>query len=232
MALDLTEALYEQALAQLAEQGVDLADIDTGMLLEAEQALANLAARVTAATLAKRALSAFTAGASVDDAIKNAFSAYVQAGYAAANVDNSLRLAYGAGRYQSGAEAETLPFATLSTMRDAKVRPSHAALDGTTLPKDDDFWKTHWPPMGYRCRCRAYFVNQRQVDRLGRSVAESAPQEDTKTYSNASTGEAETVPVSIAPGWLVNGLAPALDPAAALSQALTRSLAELSAMAG
>lgn len=41
------------------------------------------------------------------------------------------------------------------TVGDDRVRPEHAAWDGVTLPKDNAFWNTHWPPNGYNCRCMA-----------------------------------------------------------------------------
>ena len=41
---------------------------------------------------------------------------------------------------------------------DQKTRPSHRALHGTILPKDDDFWRTHYPPNGWNCRCRVRAV--------------------------------------------------------------------------
>lgn len=37
------------------------------------------------------------------------------------------------------------------TMRDDKVRPEHAALDGTTLPPSDPFWDAYYPPNGWNC---------------------------------------------------------------------------------
>lgn len=43
---------------------------------------------------------------------------------------------------------------TYVTAGDDRVRPSHAALDGTTLPKSDPEWLTIAPPNGYNCRCR------------------------------------------------------------------------------
>ncbi len=40
------------------------------------------------------------------------------------------------------------------TVGDYRVRPSHAALDGTTAPKDDPIWKRIYPPNGWACRCQ------------------------------------------------------------------------------
>lgn len=39
------------------------------------------------------------------------------------------------------------------TALDDKVRPEHAALEGITLPQDDPFWNTAFPPNGWNCRC-------------------------------------------------------------------------------
>lgn len=36
---------------------------------------------------------------------------------------------------------------------DNKTRASHAAIDGTILPKDHPFWKKNWPPLDWGCRC-------------------------------------------------------------------------------
>lgn len=44
------------------------------------------------------------------------------------------------------------------TAGDERVRASHAALNGTCLPADDDFWNSYYPPNGWRCRCVAVEV--------------------------------------------------------------------------
>lgn len=54
---------------------------------------------------------------------------------------------------QAQAQKETLPLLKYDSLNDSRVRPAHLALDGITRPIDDEFWKTHYPPMGYNCRC-------------------------------------------------------------------------------
>jgi len=44
------------------------------------------------------------------------------------------------------------------TAQDERVRENHQALAGTTLPKDDPFWDSYYPPNGWRCRCVAIEV--------------------------------------------------------------------------
>lgn len=40
-----------------------------------------------------------------------------------------------------------------STVGDDRVRDSHRALDGVTLPVSHPFWNSAYPPNGFKCRC-------------------------------------------------------------------------------
>lgn len=44
------------------------------------------------------------------------------------------------------------------TANDDRVRADHAALQNITLPVDDPFWMSYYPPNGWRCRCTAVEV--------------------------------------------------------------------------
>ncbi|WP_447951314.1 ADP-ribosyltransferase [Chryseobacterium koreense] len=46
------------------------------------------------------------------------------------------------------------------TANDDRVRADHAALQDITLPTDDPFWMSYYPPNGWRCRCTAVEVLQ------------------------------------------------------------------------
>lgn len=46
------------------------------------------------------------------------------------------------------------------TASDDRVRPEHAALNGTTLPIDDPFWNSYLPPLDWGCRCTAVQVRK------------------------------------------------------------------------
>ena len=42
---------------------------------------------------------------------------------------------------------------TYSTVGDDRVRPTHAAMEGVTRPKDDPVWREWTPPCDWGCRC-------------------------------------------------------------------------------
>ncbi len=49
--------------------------------------------------------------------------------------------------------ADKMPFLQYQTVGDRRVRDEHKLLDGIIRKIDDDFWKTHFPPNGWGCRC-------------------------------------------------------------------------------
>lgn len=49
--------------------------------------------------------------------------------------------------------ADLYPNLQYRTARDKDVRPEHARLEGLILPINDPFWSTHYPPLGFGCRC-------------------------------------------------------------------------------
>lgn len=66
------------------------------------------------------------------------------------------QLAYGAGRWMGDQDPDlkgAIWGYQYSAVGDARTRPTHAALDGVTLPKTDPFWSKFWPPNGWNCRC-------------------------------------------------------------------------------
>lgn len=48
---------------------------------------------------------------------------------------------------------DVYPNLVYKTQLDGRVRPEHAQLNGIIRPINDAFWKTHYPPNGWRCRC-------------------------------------------------------------------------------
>jgi hypothetical protein len=119
--------------------------------------------------------------------------------------DTNLRTSYAVGRWRRGERnAAHQPLLLYRTMRDGRVRASHARYDGVTLPRTHVWWDTHYPPNGWRCRCLAYPISDDGVAELKKSGLEvkgEPPKEGTIEWTNPRTGETRRIPAGIDPGW-------------------------------
>jgi SPP1 gp7 family putative phage head morphogenesis protein len=103
------------------------------------------------------------AGADWDEVkggIAESLSPYVGEDAAAARrrAETILRVngyqAYAVGHYGVlQRQADVFPFLEYDTANDEKVRSSHASLDGKILPANHPFWRSHFPPWEFGCRC-------------------------------------------------------------------------------
>ena len=136
--------------------------------------------------------------------------------------DTNTRQAYATGLWERVERSKrTHPYVRYITKQDERVRASHRAWDNLTLPVDDDFWKTHWPPNGWRCRCRVMSMSQRDYDKgytldrpgaeqnqnapvVQKALKKQAPQVVMREYVNPRTGEVTQVPEGIDPGFAYN----------------------------
>ena len=88
----------------------------------------------------------------------------------------NMQTAYAAGRYKKmQAVKKSRPYWQYMAIMDRRVRPSHAILNGMVYPADHEFWKTNYPPNGFRCRCGVRSLSARQVKRMGLEVQEEMP---------------------------------------------------------
>lgn len=91
---------------------------------------------------------------------------------------------------------DVLPYLEYLTSTSERKRPLHLSWVGTTLPVDDAWWSTHYPPNGWRCKCR---VRSRAVPREFAQL--SRPPLNLRPWRNGTTGETRLVPAGIDPGW-------------------------------
>lgn len=129
--------------------------------------------------------------------------------------DVNMRMAHAAGRWQRIEDAKAaLPFLVYTAVLDGVTRPQHAAWGGRggvriVLPVDHPFWRTHYPPNGWHCRCTVMQMSAAMIEARGWSVTtdeELAATDWTKTkpWLNSRTGRTEVVPVGIDPGFAYN----------------------------
>ena len=84
--------------------------------------------------------------------------------------------AYAVARHQQQMEdIEIFPYWKYETVGDSRVRPGHAALDGKILRADDDWWKTHYPPWDWGCRCIVVELTELDAKKQGITPPEEMP---------------------------------------------------------
>jgi SPP1 gp7 family putative phage head morphogenesis protein len=120
--------------------------------------------------------------------------------------DVNIRQSHAAGRW-ARLVRDGATHVVYRTMGDERVRMSHRPWDNLMLPVDDAFWRTHFPPNGWRCRCTAYGWNE--ADGLppstrDRPLKRTAPPTQYVSFTNRSTGQTELVPRGIDPGFAYN----------------------------
>lgn len=136
--------------------------------------------------------------------------------------DTNTRQAYAAGRWQRiQAAKHSHPYLRYITRDDGLVRKQHRAWHNVVLPVDDAFWHTHFPPNGWRCRCRVVALSQQDYERgysetrPGAEYDDDAPivrvpfkkerpPEALAEHVNRRTGEVTKTPIGIAPGFAYN----------------------------
>jgi len=77
--------------------------------------------------------------------------------------DTNVTTAYQAGRWQQFKEGGTKFLRYIHADGVRHPRPQHVAWNGLTLPISHDFWKSHYPPNGWRCHCRAVIADAHEV---------------------------------------------------------------------
>ena len=115
--------------------------------------------------------------------------------------DTNLRMAHARGRWERiQALKEEMPYLRYVATLDARTRPEHARWHGTVLRVDDPWWRSHYPPNGWRCRCAVQQLSEGDLRRRGRGIT-PRPKGRTRKWTNRRTGEIVDVPAGIDPGF-------------------------------
>ncbi len=119
----------------------------------------------------------------------------------------NLRMAHASGRWrQIQRVKKRRPFLRYISVQDDRTRAEHRRWHGTVLRADDAWWKTHYPPNGWNCRCTARPYSGRDLDRFGHKVSDDPPSGGTVSHTiNTPSGPLTVkVPDGIDPGFGYN----------------------------
>lgn len=103
----------------------------------------------------------------------------------------NIRTSYAAGRWAQLTDPEQLEVMPYLTYKhgDSRVpRPDHLAWDGLTLPADDPWWQTHYPPNGWGCKCRVFGSTQSEYGAAKRRGNGEAPPSPIDPKTGAPAG--------------------------------------------
>lgn len=135
---------------------------------------------------------------------------------------SNMNSARAAGQWQRAQESKRfLPYLLYVRTTSAEPRPEHLAFAGTILPVDHAFWRTHFPPNGWLCKCTVRQITEREAKSLigtrrvlgknqdGTDIEISYSDQPPITgparpHVNRRTGQVEMIPEGIDPGWHTN----------------------------
>ena len=142
--------------------------------------------------------------------------------------DTNIRMSYARGRWDRIERvAEYAPWLRYVATRDERTRPQHMAWHGTVLPWDHPFWRSHYPPNGWRCRCTVMQLSEADLKEFGLRPSKAPPEgwDKARDWRNRRTGKTYQVPVGIDPGFQHNAglLKPAAESANRLIAKIDRA---------
>lgn len=116
--------------------------------------------------------------------------------------ETNLSMARAAGRWEQIQRLKhRRPWLRYVAILDSHVRPDHRRWHGTVLPVDDEWWKTHYPPNGWNCRCTVMSLSKMQLDDFGYQVSKGPPKEDLVRKPNPFGGGTLAIDRGIDPGF-------------------------------
>lgn len=99
----------------------------------------------------------------------------------------SVRMAVKWKDYEQDGDRYDLQYRTAA---DGLVREEHAALHNITLPIDDPFWNSYFPPNGWNCRCTAVQVRKGKYPESDSNAACAAGEKATTQIGKDGSNKA------------------------------------------
>jgi len=90
----------------------------------------------------------------------------------------NIASAYSAGNYDMlhhPAVAEEFPVFRFEGVGDDRQSDICRPIDGVTLPRDNAFWRYHWPPLHHACRSTVRGIHQSRLDEIEMTPANRIP---------------------------------------------------------
>ena len=88
----------------------------------------------------------------------------------------NTQMAYGVGQLETLTRlANDFPFWRYVAIGDHRTRPTHKELNGRIYPANHPFWRIHFPPWGYNCRCDVIALLPEQVGANERIWTDDGP---------------------------------------------------------
>lgn len=164
ISLSATDRAMEALARRMDVSPRRLTEIERQMGVQALRVLDGVKAS-TERRLQQTIMESTRSGAHIEQGVQDLREAFQASGITPTNsfqleaiFRTQTQLAYGAGKWNAAQDPviqEILWGYKYVTVGDDRVRPSHQLLEGVTLPKDDTFWTTSFPPNGWACRCQA-----------------------------------------------------------------------------
>ena len=203
---------FQEAVDYAAARDVILPDVYYGKLAGVQRSqsvsIAGLASLEQIKAIIDLVKDVMDNGGTFAEFQKQVKSGGLQTSLSKARLDNifrtNIQAAYSRGRYEQQTRVSFMrPYWMYDAINDSRTRPAHKAMDGVILHHTHPWWKSHYTPNGYRCRCTVISLTEAQARKRG--ISPLAPEVDPDEGWDYSVGESYNKPVDDALGSFTTG---------------------------
>lgn len=121
--------------------------------------------------------------------------------------ETNIRTSYMAGRLKQMRDPAVVKerpywqYLHADTRVPLESRPEHVAWDGLVLMWDDLWWDVHFPPNDWLCSCGIRTLSRRDLERLGKTGPDTAPEVARRPYTHRASGQTVMQPEGVGFGW-------------------------------